>query len=200
MLYAIAEDGTKILPAYSGQHAICPGCRGEVIARCGRINIWHWGHVSGVDCDTWAEPLSLWHLQWQSYLAQQGAEIEVTMERGGTTHRADAVLKNGTVVELQHSSISVDEIEKREKFYGNLIWIFDAIDAYEKDRFDLRMKEGYQTFRWKHARKSIAHASKPVRLDLGDGWIMNLKKMSKDSPCGGWGVIKFVPGVSVENA
>lgn len=200
MRFALTEDETRITPEYSGQRALCPGCRGAVVARCGRINIWHWGHLSGVDCDPWAEPLSLWHLQWQSYLASQGAKIEVQIEKGGVTHRADAVLKNGTVVELQHSHLPVGEIEKREAFYGNMIWVFDAIDAFEKGRFDLRMKEGHQTFRWKHARKSIAYANKPVRLDLGDGWVMNLKKMSKETPCGGWGKIKFVTGVSVENA
>jgi competence CoiA-like predicted nuclease len=200
MRFAIADDGTKISPTHSGQRALCPGCRGEVVARCGRINIWHWGHLSGMDCDPWAEPLSIWHLQWQKYLASLGADVEVQIEKSGKIHRADARMKNGTVIELQHSNISVDKIEEREIFYGNMIWVFDAIDAFEKERFDLRIKEGHQTFRWKHARKSVAYARKPVRLDLGSGWVMDLKKMSKESPVGGWGRIKFVSGVSIEDA
>ena len=129
-----------------------------------------------------------------------GAQIEVVIENNGVIHRADAVMKNGTVIELQHSYLSVDEIAKRESFYKKMVWVFDTISAYEKERFDLRMKDGYQSFRWKHARKSIAYAQKPVRLDLGNGRVFDLKKMSKETPCGGWGKIKFVSGVSVDNA
>jgi competence CoiA-like predicted nuclease len=189
MLYATYGDGTKITPEYSGQLATCPDCGGDVIAHCGRIVNWHWAHLSGVDCDPWSEPLSEWHLRWQNYLSSIGAQIEVVIEKNGQKHRADAVMKNGTVVELQHSSLSVDKIEEREEFYGKMIWVFDAISAFEKNRFDLRIKEGYQSFRWKHARKSIAYAHKPVRLDLGDGRVFDLKKMSKETPCGGWGKV-----------
>jgi competence CoiA-like predicted nuclease len=30
------------------------------------------------------------------------------------------------VIELQHSNISIEEIRKREEFYGKMFWIVDA--------------------------------------------------------------------------
>lgn len=128
MIYALAEDGTKIMPSYSGQRAKCPGCEGEVVARCGRIIINHWAHLSGVDCDPWSEPLSLWHLHWQVYLIGQGADVEAKIEKDGKTHRADARMKNGLVVELQHSHLSVDEIEEREKWPRRVGQVFGFLE------------------------------------------------------------------------
>lgn len=198
MLYAIAEDGTKITPGYSGQRARCPGCDNVVVARCGRIMADHWSHLSGTDCDPWTEPLSLWHLKWQTYLASQGAEIEARIEKDGKVHRADAKLKNGIVVELQHSHISVQEIEEREAFYEKMIWVFDIRKAYAKNRFDLRQGYNHYTFRWKHPRKSVAYANCQVRLDLGEGKIFQLKRIYEGSPCGGSGQLKEIPELAFE--
>ena len=117
------------------------------------------------------------------------------MSRDGEIHRADAVLPNGTVVELQYSGISVAEIRKREAFYGRMIWVFDAQAAYEAKRLELRPRGDYLSFRWKHPKKTIAHVTSPVRLDLGSGKVFVLRKMSKETPCGGWGNLKFVLGL-----
>ena len=115
------------------------------------------------------------------------------MNIGGELHRADAVMPNGTVVELQCSGISVDDIQTREAFYGRMIWVFDARDPYEKDRIDLRDRGKYHTFRWKHPRKSVAYTSAPRRLDFGCGLVLDLQWMSKETPCGGKGILKHVP-------
>lgn len=120
------QNGIKVL-AQKGQHAICPECGTEVRAKCGDINIWHWAHVSLVDCDLWGEPESAWHLNWKSGLPLDW--VEVPMAQDGEKHRADIRLPNGRVVELQHSSISVAEIFKREQFYRKMVWIFDVQDA-----------------------------------------------------------------------
>jgi len=187
MLYALNSQNVKIRPTTSGQLATCPTCGGTVRAHCGEILVDHWHH-STKDCDPWSESLTRWHLEWQQTLEHYGAEIEVPITKNGKTHRADAVLQDGTVVELQHSAISTTEISEREIFYGNkLVWLFDIQDAYFKDRFDIRYKGEKTTFRWKHPRKSIAYAKKSVYLDLGEGNIFHLFKMYKDSPCGGIG-------------
>ena len=192
MQFAVAKDRTTLVACAPGAKAFCRTCEAAVQAKCGRINIWHWAHINGPDCDSWSEPTSEWHLRWQDYLLGLGADIEVPIQKEGKLHRADAVLGDGTVVELQHSALSVDEIEQRENFYQQMIWVFDARAAYDDDRLQLRDRGKFHSFRWKQTRKSIGYAEKPVRLDLGDGWIFRLKLMHPERPCGGWGYKKYV--------
>jgi hypothetical protein len=45
----------------------------------------------------------------------------------------------------------------------------------------------YRTFRWKHARVSLAWARCTVYLDLGANYLLRLRKIYPDSPVGGWG-------------
>jgi hypothetical protein len=93
----------------------------QVLAKCGQINVHHWAHVVGEDCDPWSEPETPWHRKWKSF----GHLTEQTL----ANHRADIITSRGLVVELQHSGISVDEIREREAFYGaNLRWLFDGTD------------------------------------------------------------------------
>ena len=46
-----------------------------------------------------------------------------------------------------------------------------------------------QSFRWRHPRKSVAACTAQVLLDLGDGCLLNLKKIYTYAPCGGWGYL-----------
>lgn len=191
MLYALDIKKRKIEASFSGQRAVCPGCGSVVIGKCGEIIPHYWSHLSGPDCDPWYEPLTQWHIDWQKFLENyRQAEIEVTIAKRGSQHRADAVLPDGRIFELQHSGISTSEIKSREDFYGNkLVWIFDAIDAYNDERLELRETETYDkyTFRWRWPRKSIAYAARKVFLDLGGGKLFELEWMSKETPCGGKG-------------
>jgi len=118
MLYAFV-DGKKNL-ATPGARAVCSMCDGEVIAKCGKINIWHWAHKT-TECDTWAEGESAWHLAWKSMWPEH--LVEQTIRKNGVLHRADILQEDGTVIELQNSSISVDEIREREAFYDKMMWI-----------------------------------------------------------------------------
>lgn len=126
MLIAL-QNGSRVFPTTTGQRAECPECGTEVRSKCGSINVWHWAHVSLVDCDLWGEPESEWHLNWKSGLPPDW--IEVPLSENGEKHRADIRLPNGVVIELQHSSISVEEISIRERFYNKMVWIFDVTDA-----------------------------------------------------------------------
>lgn len=191
MFYANDKDGKKTRPLFSGQTALCGCCGESVIGKCGEIVPRYWSHLSGTDCDTWAEPITEWHVNWQDILeGEESADIEVPIKRNGYVHRADAVLKNKTIIELQHSAISPAEIREREYYYGvQLIWVFDIQEAYNKERFELRkeLSATKRTFRWKHPKKSIAFATRKVYLDLGNDWLLYLIKMYPDTPCGGIG-------------
>ena len=208
MLYALM-DGIKVR-AQPHQRACCPNCSGEVLAKCGAINIWHWAHLPSINCDSWTEGETAWHLLWKSYFPPE--RVEVPISKDGRRHVADIITQNGTVLELQASPISVEEIQEREQFYKKLVWLFDVAEAVLSRRLDIRYKDcrvlgpawpvnryypqgflehkGYQTFRWYHAQKHIAYTSKPTWLDLGDGRLFDLRKMHLSAPCGGWGYLR----------
>lgn len=116
------------------------------------------------------------------------------MEHGGVKHRADIRTKSGKIIELQHSYLSPHDVAERENFYGrrNLVWLFNVSDQVASGRLNLRDRKTHYTFRWKHARRSIAYTTAPTYLDLGERGIMKLKWMSKESPTGGKGSIQPV--------
>lgn len=172
-------NGNKIKASFDGPHGLCPLCEKEVIPKCGDINIWHWAHKVLGDCDTWSEGESEWHINWKNCFHPSHLEIK----KGN--HRADVYNDyRGLVIELQHSSISSSEIQEREQFYKKMIWIFDA-RYYE---LEIRPKNNYVTFRWKHPRKSIWACKCPVFFDLGYK-ILKVRRIHHNIPCGGSGIL-----------
>jgi hypothetical protein len=161
MLLGNSTTGERIY-ATPQARAACPSCGGQLIAKCGEININHWAHVSGHDCDLWAENEGPWHLSWKEYAPKDCCEIIIVKD--GKTHRADIMI-DGLVIELQHSSISPALIREREQFYGDMVWLFDA-SKFER-RFWIRDKGDYYTFKWSHLRKSLLSVTKPIFFDLG---------------------------------
>jgi hypothetical protein len=206
MLLALRSDGERGGPTHSGERARCPHCEAEVIGKCGPIVIAHWAHLAEATCDPWAEQETDWHRSWKQRFLTGGAAIEVTLDRNGVRHRADVELSSGRVLELQHSSISVDELREREFFYRELAWLFDVREPHAAGRFGLFTRDGYLAFRWQHPRKHIAYARAPAYLDLGlDRFgterILRLGKMHLDAPCRGWGrmvgVNSLAPGLAM---
>ena len=181
MLYAKGQDGAKI-KASPGERAVCPVCGEQVIAKCGEVVAWHWAHESVAECDPWWEPMGDWHMMWQGIIKPECCEVAMP------PHRADIFGDRGIIIELQASSISVDTIREREAFYGNMVWLFDVRAA--RKRIELSWgRSGVVKFRWRHARKSIAHAQSPVFLDDGQR-IIEVKKIHNDSgPFAGWGYL-----------
>lgn len=178
MRYALLPFGIRA-EAQPGVTATCPTCRGRVAAKCGQIVAWHWAHVAK-ECDEWSEIGTDWHRRWQDLAPAAQREVVIG------NHRADILAADGTVIELQHSSLPAEQIAAREKHYGQMVWIFDAVEAYELDRLQLRQRDGYVSFRWKHPRKSIGLCRRPVLLDLGVH-LLHVKRVYTKAPCGGWG-------------
>lgn len=194
--YAVNDKGERIIPTTSGERALCPLCNSPVLGKCGQIVKWHWAHLSGPDCDPWTKDLTLWHIGWQNFLRDhRKAEIEKPLKTHWASHRADAVLPDGRIIELQRSSISPRDIELREDFYGaKLTWVFDARKAYQEKRIVLYKKEdGKDTFRWKHPRKSISFCKYSKVLDLGGGQLFWIKKIYFDKYCGAFGTLHYWP-------
>lgn len=132
MLYAETTGTSHAVPS-PGALARCRLCGSAVIAKCGKINVWHLAHVVGSDCDTWSEPLTGWHPAYQRLFPPERCEVRIG------DHRADVLSASSCVIELQHSGISVDNISARETHYGKrMLWIFDAREAYRSDRIRFR--------------------------------------------------------------
>jgi len=62
-----------------------------------------------------------WHRGWKEDFGIEFSEKTIG------NNRADIVAPDGTVIELQHSSISEWEIAKRESAYGKMAWIVDSL-------------------------------------------------------------------------
>lgn len=181
MIYGLC-DRTRVEATPKGR-ADCPTCGGELRAKCGKIVTWHWAHVAK-DCDPWSEGESAWHLGWKMLAHPENREVVMG------PHRADLVSYRGTVIELQHSAISVDEITERERFYGDdMVWVIDA--APFAKNLDIRRKNGdggeYLSFRWRHPRKTLLSIQSALFFDLGAGDLLEIHKVWDDLPVGGWG-------------
>lgn len=190
-MFLATRNGIRDASPDPGSRASCPQCSRPVIAKCGEIVTWHWAHESGTDCDTWAETPGPWHRAWQELVPQEAREVITGC------HRADMISWDGTIIELQQSGISPEEIRERELYYGQFtskfLWMFNARDVYAEWRLDIRERPDdprrYSTFRWKHPRKSVAWCQKPVLLDLGSE-VFRLMKIHPETPCGGWDYLK----------
>lgn len=187
MRYAIL-DGIKYSEPKPGARATCPGCGADLIAKCGFINEWHWAHISA-DCDSWSDGETEWHINWKKFFPPQCCEVVMG------PHRADVKIGN-EVIEFQSSPISVEEIRERERFYGSMTWVFDAEEAYESGRLSLRTQHKrtskdflVMTFRWKHARKSIAYCQQGIVLDIGKNSLFSVQKIHWGKYFSGWGIL-----------
>lgn len=164
MLIAMDESARRIAPS-PNTRALCPECRGAVVAKCGDLVSWHWAHLAANDACWASEGETPWHVAWKERFPVEQREVRIV--RGGVCHVAD--VRGATrVLEFQHSSISADEIREREKFYGRMAWIFDCQDAREAWRVTIRIHDdGRVSFRWRHPRLSIKACRQPVLLDIG---------------------------------
>lgn len=84
-------------------------------------------------------------------------------------HRADVKGPDG-VLEIQKSSISIEEVREREEFYGRMCWLLCGHDFWKNLEW-LGSKDGRYSFRWKHARKVWLAAQKPLLIDTPWGLL-----------------------------
>jgi len=173
------KDGQRV-GAQPGNRGECPCCHGTVLAKCGEIVSWHWAHETN-DCDPWYEAESAWHRRWKGFFPDDWQEAVIGR------HRAD-IRTPKFILELQASSISSDEIVEREQFYadhGGMLWLLKGADFAEN--FELRIRDGYFSFRWRWPRQSWWFAKKPIVIDFPAFGLFYIEKIYQHLPCGGWG-------------
>lgn len=144
-------DGKRI-EALKGAKGICPGCRTELVAKCGEFKIHHWSHKGNRNCDPWWEPETEWHRSWKNNFPAEWQESHLIDEQRGERHIADIRTSDGFVIEFQHSFINPNERITREKFYKKMVWIVDGTrlkgdyPRFLKGRTDFRRTEHPRTF------------------------------------------------------
>ena len=140
MFKAIDETGREvgIDSVLDNSTYYCPICRGQLIikAKNSESVVTHFAHKSLKDCDTFSHDMSDWHKAWQNRFPIKNQEVPLPFDK--PCHRAD-VLAYGYVIEFQHSPISVEEFDERNRFYTSLgkkvVWIFDVSEKYKDERF-----------------------------------------------------------------
>lgn len=123
MIFGLNDD-LKRIRASKDLSARCEICDEVLIPACGDIYNHHWRHVKSTDCDTWKENETDWHRNWKKQFPDDW--LEIVIKYNLEIHRADVKTIAGLVLELQNSSISNRDIQKRELFYGKMIWLINA--------------------------------------------------------------------------
>lgn len=130
MKYSLVNN-IKTKP-FKGGKGNCIYCGQQTIAKCGSIKIHHWAHKSLENCDPWWENETEWHRKWKNYFPENWQEIvhfdDVTREK----HIADVKTDQNLIIEFQNSPISIEEVNSRESFYKNMIWIVNG-HAFKKN-------------------------------------------------------------------
>lgn len=182
MMYAKNELGERIEPTKNVK-AWCPSCNALVRAKCGKIKVWHFSHVSLVDCDTWSEGETEWHRNWKERFPKE--EREVIM----FPHRAD-VVHSGVVIEFQSKALQVDELLEREDFYGNMIWVVKSDE--KKFTYNKREKNGrkYYAFYWRWCSTTWKMSNRQIYVDLENGTLFKIWKIY-DNNCGAGEIVSY---------
>ncbi|KTC55315.1 hypothetical protein AO269_13615 [Pseudomonas putida] len=124
-------NGERRAPVSKGERTTCEGCRGSLHAVFPQFKASHWRHEKG-DCDPWSEPESDWHREWKALFPLEFCEVFLRDPVSQELHRADIRCPRdngkGVVLELQHSSISEEERDSRERFYtleNRMFWLLN---------------------------------------------------------------------------
>ena len=133
MKYALVHgERQQAQPSLSGKCELhdCP-----VIAKCGRVKIWHWAHIGQRNCDPSKEPETEWHRAWKNRFPEEWQEV-VQTDENGQKHRADVKVDQGYAIEFQHSPIKFEERQSREDFYKAMIWVVNGTrQPNDKEKF-----------------------------------------------------------------
>lgn len=184
MKYAIVNgERQEAQPKLSGKCEL-HGC--SVIAKCGKVKIWHWAHVGQQNCDPSKESETPWHRAWKDCFPKEWQEV-VHVAENGDKHRADVKTDQGYAIEFQHSPIKFEERQSREDFYKAMIWIVNGLrQPNDKEKFihfwrcTVPIKEKVEIWKFKGSIEKCpllrdwADSNAPVFFDLGEDFLLGL--------------------------
>lgn len=168
--------------------------------------MWHWRHLTKTECNS--KPETEWHRAWKGKAEHFNCEVEIRIGNGD--HIADVVVSDptkrsgykikGNVIELQHSSITSEEILDRCVFYLSngykTTWLFDLSEKYEAGHIKLKKLnvDGAYIFNQKWQKRVLNSlvsdmgfpAFGRVYLDFGGDEAFRVKKVYNTG--NGWGI------------
>lgn len=124
MKFALVNE--KKLEAQPKLRGNCISCQSDMLAKCGKVKVWHWAHKSKVSCDPWWENETEWHRAWKNHFPAEWQEIVHTDSTTREKHIADIKTDKEFVIEFQHSAITSEEASSREAFYENIVWVVNG--------------------------------------------------------------------------
>lgn len=200
MIWALV--GNEKIEAIPDTKGTCPLCKGQVLSKCGDVNVWHWAHANSENCDSWYEPESFWHKHWKMSFGKENVEIGI--ERNEKRHIADILTNEDVVIELQNSSISKRVIREREDFYGEkMLWLINGAefkknltvkDYWEDQDYleisslprppvrwirkspEIKKEINGEFFKWEYPRKSWIEVQRPVFIHFGEDSLFRVKE------------------------
>lgn len=193
MKYALV-DGNRV-EAAPGIKGHCSFCGSVMYAKCGKLISWHWSHRSKRDCDSWWENETQWHRDWKSCFPEHFQEVIHIDESNGERHIADVKTSGGVVIEFQNSPIAQDELESREKFYANMLWIVngDREGTLGKENFGVDLATRYvvlcddpvqirlTTYASTRLFKRWAYSDVQVLMDFGEAQLWRVEEFDSDN-------------------
>lgn len=164
-------------PLSSGESGNCTHCGAVMVGKVGSVVVAHWAHRWPTTCDAWSEGESDWHRDWKARFAERGCAIEQTLERHGQRHRADVVLRDGTIVEVQRRHLAHYEAVNREAFYMRMVWLLDGTHLGERWHEGKNLGPGRYGFWIKNGSKSWTQLRRARVVDLGAGEVARLDRI-----------------------
>ena len=195
------RQGKKIEAEKGIKDAICPCCDTPVVAKCGTKKVHHWSHKTKKTCDNWWENETQWHRNWKSHFPKEWQEVVMFDNVTGEKHIADVRNAKGTVIELQNSSIKPEEVQSRNEFYKNIVWVVNAgekgvmrncigvNDAINNKSNKIHVKIDYTINFDVNAKPMVLRSAawgKYLMTSNGESWFDYVKAKK-------WGTEKFLP-------
>ncbi len=187
MLFANDYNDNRVYidETHSNQEYYCPYCGSPLTTKKGNVRQHHFAHRSTYVCsDSWVGDrsrgydVSPWHNEWQSLFPKENQEVMLAL--GDTKHRADVIVDK-TVIEFQHSIMTVKAFDDRNNFYFNfgnkVIWLFDLSDILKSNQITYEKTEAGLDFYWKNPKKAFNN------YDIKSGCIDLFFQLGNDDKC-----------------
>lgn len=159
----------------------CPYCGEEVLLRRGDVYVAHFAHKTQCPYVEDKDYMTEWHLRMQDYFPEESKEYWLENADKSEKRRADVFIEeSNTVIEFQHSPISLEEYTNRTLFHLNegrrIVWIFDESKENPKqgDMGKLR-KDGLPlldyphnilAYKWLNRRRCLTNESDLPRINI----------------------------------